>query len=243
MRLYFASPNKHIYAAAVVGQYVLETFADIRPFSDSYRRAFTGLMLDSGAFTEINSGKKVDLHAYGAFAAEHAADYDVVVNLDDIAGDVDKSASNERVLRDEYGLDPMPVYHQGEPLSVLAEYCARADYVGLGFQRPLLSSDDRRAWLDECFAAVPTGHRLHGFAMTGYMGSHPFYSVDSTTWIRTYMDIAYGAHGQIGTLAHFLTPGEILEIVVKRWERMPRCTSWDGCRKATPQIDLFGVSS
>ena len=239
MRIYFASPNTHPLAAAVVGRFVLESFAIHWKSYWQYRRSFAGLMLDSGAFTEVNSGIPVNVDDYGAYAAKHNDDYELVVNLDDIGGDVDLSQANERRLRERYGLDPMPVFHQGEPMSVLAEYCARADYIGLGFKRPLLNADHRTAWVEQCFAAVPSGQKVHGFAMTGYMERFPFTSVDSTTWIRDYMGVAHGANGQIGDLARFLTPAEIFEIIMKKWDRMPRCTSWDGMEKPSKQITIF----
>jgi len=239
MRLYFASPNTHPLAQAVVGKYVLESFAiRWKPYW-RYRRSFAGLMLDSGAFSEINSGKSISVDAYGEYAAKHDGDYELVVNLDDIGGDLKRSQANERRLREVYGLDPMPVFHQGEPWSVLSEYCDRSGYVGLGFQRPLNGREQRRGWLEKCFAEVPAGHQLHGFAMTGYMGAFPFASVDSTTWIRDYLGIAHGDNARIGALARFLTPLEIMEVVVKRWERMPRCTSWSNLDRPSPQLGLF----
>jgi hypothetical protein len=242
MRMYFAGPDKATLAEAVKGQRVLESFARIWTGLDRYRKTYPSMMLDSGAFSEINSGVAIDINEYGAFAAKHQGDYDHVVNLDDISGDIERSSKNERHLRERWGLDPMPVFHQGEPMSVLDEYCSRAKTVGLGFKRPLTSRIVRHDWLSECFARIPSGQATHGFAMTGYMSSFPFASVDSTTWIREYMDIAFGRNGQVGTLAKFLTPGEVLEIVVKKWDRMPRCTSWDGPGRPSNQLALFDTA-
>ena len=239
MKLYFASPNTRILAEAVKEQRVLESFAIQWKYANQYRMAYRSMMLDSGAFSAHNSGKVIDVDEYGEYAAAHAADYDLVINLDDIAGNVALSAANESRLRDVHGLDPVPVFHQGEPWAVLDEYTSRAPVVGLGFKRPLTRPAIRREWIGECFGRVPTGHKIHGFAMTSYMGDFPFASVDSTTWIRDYMDIAYGPHGQIGELARFLTPLEILDLVIKKWERRPRCTTWERQKTNTNQLSLL----
>tara|TARA_Y100000310_G_scaffold317444_1_gene370337 strand:+ start:32 stop:757 length:726 start_codon:yes stop_codon:yes gene_type:complete len=226
VRLYFASPNTRILAEAVKDKHVLESFAIQWKNANQYRMTYKSMMLDSGAFSAHNSGKVIDVDEYGEYAAVHAADYDLIVNLDDIGGDVGKSEAHERRLREVHGLNPVPVFHQGEPWAVLDEYASRAEVVGLGFKRPLTPPAIREAWIGECFSRLPQGQRVHGFAMTSFMGKFPFASVDSTTWIREYMNITYGPHARIGQLAAFLTPLEILDLVIKRWERLPRCTTW-----------------
>lgn len=210
---------------ALKGFNVLESFAYQRGgVTDRYRPTWSGAMLDSGAFTELSQGVAIDLGEYIEFCHAHGKFYDVLVTLDDIRGDVDKSRANFQRMLDS-GLRPMPVFHQGEPWSVLEEWIAAAPdrYIGLGFQRPIVNA---RAWLDECFARIPRDVWVHGFAMTS-MVEHgfPFYSVDSSTWVYEW-NALLAAKGQGADALMYLTPGEMLEIVLKKYQRLRAAKAW-----------------
>lgn len=236
MRIYLASPGNQLHAEMMAGCHVLESFAlhAQRAWMVRYRPTFTSMMLDSGAYSEMTTGKPVDLGAYVAFAHEHRAGYDEIVNLDVISGDVAArvaaSKRNLQTLRDA-GLDPLPVFHQGEPWSVLAEL-ASCGRVGLGFQRPIRNAE---AWLDDCFGRLAAGVRVHGFAMANekFTRRYPFYSVDSATWFfewRALMAIS----GQGSDVMRYLTAGEVLSLVVKKYERLAAATSWAGTTDRAP---------
>lgn len=229
-----ASPPPLVYLAlgrasrlvleACRGRRVLESFAYLRDVTDRYRPTWSGGMLDSGAFTELSRGVAIDLGAYIAFAQQHGAFYDALVSLDDIAGDVDRSRANFRRMLDA-GLRPIPVFHQGEPWSVLDEVCAAAPdrYIGIGFQRPIR---DGRRWLNDVFALVPAGVRVHGFAMTSHVERGlPFYSVDSSTWVHEW-NALLGVKGQGADALGYLTPGEVLDIVLKKYDRLAARRAW-----------------
>ena len=239
MRIYLASPTTQLQAEMMAGCDVLESFAIAARarWAVRYRPTWTSAMLDSGAYSEMTTGKPVDLGAYIEFAAEHAAGYDEIVNLDQISGDVgervDRSAANLMRMRDA-GLDPMPVYHQGEPWSVLADL-ASCGKVGLGFQRPIQGAD---AFLGGAFDRLPSTCRVHGFAMANarYTGRYPFASVDSATWMHE-VNALLSVKGQGADAIEYLTPGEILrDIVIRKYRRIPMATAWAGAR----QTALFG---
>lgn len=204
------------------GQLVLESFADIRPLTDRYRGTWAGGMLDSGAFTEMNTGKPIDLSAYTDFCVEHGAFYDAIINLDDIRGNVDKSLANLAHLRDA-GVDAMPVFHQGEPWSVLEDMAAESDYIGVGFQRPIQSAHQ---FLDGVWGRVGDT-KVHGFAMTAWMDSFPFYSVDSTTWLWEVKGLM-GVRTPNGNPLTYLTPAELVDIVLLKYQRMTKADKWQG---------------
>jgi hypothetical protein len=184
-------------------------------------------MLDSGAYSEMTSGKPVDLGAYIAFAVEHGAAYDEIVNLDVISGAVaervDRGKRNLQAMRDA-GIDALPVFHQGEPWSVLEEVAA-CGKVGLGFQRPIRCADD---FLSMCFERL-NGVRVHGFAMANerYTGRYPFASVDSATWLHELMALS-ALKGQGSDVLRYLTQGELLRLVIKKYERLPMASAWAG---------------
>lgn len=117
---------------ALRGMNVLESFAYRRDYFERYRPTWACAFLDSGAFTEMTQGVAIDLGEYIAFAQEHGRFYAAIANLDDIRGDVDRSRANHLRMLDA-GVKAMPVFHQGEPWSVLDEVCAAAPerYIGL----------------------------------------------------------------------------------------------------------------
>lgn len=211
---------------ALRGWRVLESFAYLRDVTDRYRPTWRGGMLDSGAFTELTEGTTIDLAKYIEFAQEHGAFYDAVVNLDDIEGDTDRSWRNFQAMQDA-GLRPMPVFHQGEPWSVLYACLAAApdQYLGIGFQRPIRGA---RRWLEEVFSRIPRSARVHGFAMTSHVEKgFPFYSVDSSTWVYEWNGLL-AVKGQGADALACLTPGELLDIVFKKYDRLAAKRAWEG---------------
>jgi hypothetical protein len=227
--VYFAGVNQHQWCQAFRGEHVLESFADVQKLMDRYRPLFASMVLDSGAFSEMTTGKAIDLGRYADFCHEHGAFYRWVASLDSITGGVDANIDNWQAL-EKRGVSSVPTFHQGEPWSLLTDYCKAAPRVGLGFQRPI---ENARSWLDECFSRIPEGHKVHGWAMTSYT-DYPFESVDSRTWmfeLRALMAV----EGQGADALRCLTPGELLDIVTKKNERLPRAERWSG----RPQLPWF----
>lgn len=217
MRIYFAGANTRVLLEAVKGKRVLETFADRRPVIDEYRHTWEGTLLDSGAFSAYNSGKVINLQDYIDYCLIYKKYYEGIVVLDDIAGNVDLTKRNLTMMI-ENSIPTIPVYHQGEPVSVLQEYCADFDYIGLGFKRPI---QDAKRYLDECFSHIPETTKVHGFAMTNYMAYYPFYSVDSTSWMLNCRRL-WEVKGAQGKALKCLTLAELLEIEIKKYERLPK---------------------
>lgn len=230
MKIYLASPGNKLHAECMGGMHVLESFAlkAQQPWMVRYRPTFAGMMLDSGAYSEMSTGKPVDLAAYIDFASEHRGGYEAIVNLDVISGDVtarvDASAKNLTAMR-AAGLDAMPVFHQGEPWSVL-EDIASCGHVGLGFQRPIRCAED---FLDGCFSRLASTCRVHGFAMAGerFTRRYPFTSVDSATWFHELRALS-ALSGQGSDVLQYLTQSELLALVVTKYRRLPAASAWAG---------------
>jgi hypothetical protein len=231
VRVYFSGVNQHQWLEAMKGQLVLESFADIRPLTDRYRGTWAGGMLDSGAFTEMTTGRPIDLGAYTGFCQEHGSFYDAIINLDDIRGDVDKSLANLAHLRGA-GVDAMPVFHQGEPWSVFEDMCSEFDYVGIGFQRPIQEAE---RFLDGVWSRSGDT-KIHGFAMTSYMDGYPFYSVDSTSWLWE-VKALLSLNSQ-GNPLRYLTPSELVNIVLLKYQRMSKADRWGG-PSTNEQVEMF----
>ena len=159
--------------------------------------------LDSGAYSAWSKGTQIDLDEYIAFIKSNADLLEVYACLDCIPGAPGRSATsaernagaeltwkNYLYMKSE-GLDPLPVYHYGEDpkfLERMLDY--GCDYIGIGGLVGV-PSEHRRSWLDRVFnritdeAGMPI-IKTHGFGMTSVplIFRYPWYSVDSTTWIK-----------------------------------------------------------
>jgi hypothetical protein len=249
-RIHFAGINTTLLAEATIGRDILVSYADILRQPGWWMRElrprlkaglYRSVMLDSGAFTVISQGITIDVKQYAAFIREHGDFFDVVVGLDDIAGDFVQTWDNQKALKAR-GVNAMPVFHQGEPWHVLETYVSQYDYIGVGFARReggrlAHGQTENREFLKEFFERVGDRAKVHGFAMTRWAGrGFPFYSVDSTTWISEYRALRKqefydhaktkftGTHGMSGDLANlfdWFEPAELMEIVVDSYDPPP----------------------
>ena len=84
------------------------------------------LMLDSSAYSAWKSGVEIDLDKYISYCLANQAYLDTIVNLDVIPGEFGRKPTVDEVeasaeqgysnmkRMEEYGLSPIPVFHQGE---------------------------------------------------------------------------------------------------------------------------------
>jgi predicted glutamine amidotransferase len=154
------------------------------------------LFLDSGAFSAWTQGKDINLVKYIKFIKKYRKYIDIYANLDVIGmgGNQPNAVTAEATLKNQrsmekHGLNPLPVFHFGEPMKYLDYYIAHYDYISLGIAGNL----PKRLvpWLDDCFQnhicdkdGMPK-IKIHGFAVTSLqlMVRYPWYSVDSTSWV------------------------------------------------------------
>jgi hypothetical protein len=207
-RCYFAGLNTRQIAGVLEGEDVLFSFAYVKTHNAAWRKhilprlqagAYRAAILDSGAFTELrNPGFHVSLEEYIGFVQEYGHLFDMVITLDDIRGDLERTWLNTEAL-EANGCDVMPVFHGREPWSVLEAYCRRYDRICLGFARDRgriardqggVSPD---AWLGRALDICEAhGVTVHGLGMTHYArgrGHTRLATTDSTTWIAEYCAI------------------------------------------------------
>lgn len=163
------------------------------------------LFLDSGAYSAWYKGESLDVEDYIAYIKKYKKYIDRYVALDVIPGIPTRaptqqeaelgaklSYENFKKMRDA-GLDPIPVFHQGEDMRWLYVYFEDegCDYIGISCDKMLDSSTrkNRIKFLDHVFTILtyPNGEpivKTHGFALTAIpiMQRYPWYSIDSTTW-------------------------------------------------------------
>jgi hypothetical protein len=206
-RVYLSSPNNQMQADAVSGMPVLISYAVRDPWLDQYVPSFGPLLVDSGAFSAFNSGKVVDVEAYGAWAEGYRGMADAVAALDDIAGNWRQGLKNWDRFPWQF-----PTYHSSDPPEALEEILARRPrWVGLGMVPPR----NRVDWLDrtlERLADEPC--HVHGWALGAFADRPRLDSVDSTNW---FMD-----SWKLRKTLPWLTPAECLRLVVLRYQRAHR---------------------
>lgn len=212
MRVYFSSPGTQQQAEHVSGMPVLLSFATWRPWLTRYQSTFSRIMIDSGAFSELNTGKKIDLDKYADWSQQWIGHADAIAGLDDISGDWKRSLDNYQKFPNGF-----PTIHDTDPpelLKDLVQLCQeRKHWLGIGLKPPRASKEEFVRWVCE---NVPEDIHIHGWALRTYANVRRIDSFDSTNWFRDAMAIC--ANRQ---LKH-LTYGEALEIVVKRYVRENR---------------------
>ena len=159
--------------------------------------------LDSGAFSAWSRGTVIDLDEYCEFIRANTELIEVYASLDVIPGVPGRAATTTE--RDEAaeaswknylymvndGLSPLPVYHYGEDRRFLKRMLDHGcDYIGIGGLVGI-PGHARRSWLDAVFTDITDAEgmpivKTHGFGMTAVplVFRYPWYSIDSTTWIK-----------------------------------------------------------
>lgn len=213
MNVYLASPNTQQQAAAVAGMPVLLSFAIYADWLDKgYQQSFGRILIDSGAFSEFSSGKRIDLAEYKDWAARWDGHADAIAGLDDIAGDWRKSMRNYAAFPGGF-----PTFHESDPSELLDDLIAmateRRQWIGLGLIPP---RGGKESWVRAALDRIPESIHVHGWACRAYTHCRRFDSVDSTNWWRDAMKLK-----TLPDTAH-LHYGECLDIVVKRYQRWKR---------------------
>ena len=213
MTVYLSSPGNQMHASYLDGVPVLLSYALWSRWVDDYAPSFGRLLIDSGAFSELNSGVKVDGGAYREWAARWRC-ADAVAGLDDIAGDWRRSLRNY----DLYG--GFPTYHETDPPEFLDDLIPlareRGGWLGLGMLPETRQRRGGGRWLDDALSRVPDDLHIHGWALRGYADRPRLDSLDSTNWFRDAFKL------RVSPMTAHLTPAECVEVVVKRYRREGR---------------------
>ena len=207
MVVYLSSPGSQMHADHLRGMPVLLSYGASGPtrWLGRYIPSFGRLLIDSGAFSEMNSGVKIDLEAYAEWAQQFQW-ADAIASLDDIRGDWERGLENWRRFPWMF-----PTYHDSDPPEALdAILSHEPKWIGLGMVPPRTSEH----WLTETLERIPAGVHVHGWALRGFSHLSRIDSFDSTDWFL--------ASQRIQPSLWWLTPAECVEIVVKRYQRESR---------------------
>ena len=147
------------------------------------------IFMDSGAFTFGGKISEYDNEAYDAkldeyikFIKKYKNGIDHYMALDHIWS-VDKSIEYYDKMLSE-GLDPVPVYHLGEPYEILEYYAENSDYIAIALRGA--KQAHQYAMLQKIFNDYPN-KKFHALAVNGLTKiflDFPFYSCDSSSWCK-----------------------------------------------------------
>lgn len=222
MRVYLSSPGSQMHASYLHGMPVLLSYAIYDPWLDSYQQSFGRILIDSGAYSEMNSGVKVDGVQYKDWHQRWKGHADAVAGLDDIKGNWKRSLKNY----EKFG--GFPTIHDSDPPELLKDLIPIAreqgrNWLGIGLVPPRGGKEKFVRWVCE---NVPNDLHIHGWALRAYTSVRRLDSVDSTSWFREAFDYK--------NAMPFLTPAECVDLVVKRYTRWDRVV-----RDPVDERDLF----
>lgn len=215
VNVYLASPNTQQQAEHVSGMPVLLSFASWSPWLDRYQQTFARILIDSGAYSELNTGTSVDIGEYREWTHRWVGHADAIAGLDDISGDWRRSLAN-------YEAVPLgfPTFHETDPPELLDDLIPlareRGKWLGLGMLPATRARRGGEDWLRGSLDRVPDDLHVHLWAGRTYTKIRRIDSVDSTNWWRDAMKLR-----TLPDLDH-LTYGECLDIVIKRYQRWDR---------------------
>ena len=187
MTVYLAGAAGYEFAR---GRPILESFW-YRSNAEEGMHDTDNFFLDSGAFTAFTKGEVINIKEYAHFVTARRDRITVASSLDAI-GDAEQSYRNYRILKDELGVDVIPVFHCREDVRWLCKYLEEGvPYLALGGMVPE-TIDYKRKWLDDLYSRYLTDAsrrpitKVHGFGLTvGWLiERYPWFSVDSTTWLN-----------------------------------------------------------
>ena len=221
MIVYLASPGNQQQAEHVKDMPVLLSYGLYDPFLDKFQHTFKRLLIDSGAYSVFNSGESVDVTAYADWSLRWEGHADAVAGLDDISGDWRKSLSNYEAMPNGF-----PTIHDSDPPELLKDLVQlageRDKWIGIGLKPPREGKERFVRWACD---NIPEDYHIHGWALRAYTKVRRLDSVDSTNWWRD----AFRVRRDMP----WLTYGECLEIIVKRYKREQRIIV------DVPQMELF----
>jgi hypothetical protein len=191
---------------------ILLSYGTWSDWLDEYQQSFDRILVDSGAFSVLNSGAEIDVLEYRDWSERWRGRADAIAGLDDIGGDWRASVDNYDEI--PWGF---PTFHDTDPPDFLPELVAmareRGGWLGLGLLPPRRGKE---RWIRETLERIPDELHVHVWAGRQFLGIPGFRSTDSTNWFRDAMSLRKRSS------LEFLTIAECLDLVVLRYRRETR---------------------
>lgn len=213
MKIYLALGGRetvlkmHNYDKEKCPIYLLQTFYKMRGASKNKVKRILGscseFLLDSGAFTFMNSGEKVHWKSYVDEYIEFINRYDIkqffeldLYTLSNVG--IYKTIKMRRYIEHNTGKKAIPVFHACMGIEMYRELCQEYDYVGIGasgITQECRWTKNSRLLRKMVSIANEYGTKVHGLGYTRISNINkteiPFYSVDSTAWMGSRFNARY----------------------------------------------------
>lgn len=171
-------------------KYVLESYYSIKNKDVSLLKNAELFLLDSGAFTFMNSKKEesVDfdsyLDGYIDFINKNDIKYFFELDIDNIVG-IEKVEELRKKLEEKTNKKCIPVWHKSRGKQYFINLCKKYDYVAIG---GIVTGEIKPKDYKYFRWFIDTAHsyncKIHGLGFTNIKGMYEynFDSVDSTNW-------------------------------------------------------------
>lgn len=145
------------------------------------------LFLDSGAFSAMTVGAKIDLSTYTLYCEIYGKAFEVIMSLD-VIGDAEATWVNHSYMRKE-GVKSLCTFHLDSDWKYLIQMIESGDdYIALAVKGQQGQKERVRVFLDECFNLIQKYNptiKTHGLGLTtsSIVRDYPLTSIDGTTWM------------------------------------------------------------
>ena len=192
MRLFLASPSSHQYLIEEFKKslFILESYFYFKEWEISLIYSSKDFLLDSGAFTFLNSQKSKSpdfdkyLERYISFINKYDIKHFFELDIDKIVG-YKKVLEYREKLEYETGKKCIPVWHRSRGKDEYYKICEDYDYIAVGGLAIKEIKKNEYKFLNAlCKIAKERDCKVHGLGFTpSNTENYKFYSCDSTSWV------------------------------------------------------------
>ena len=165
--------------------YILESFFYINNFVTKHIPLFKDFLLDSGAFTFMNTPQKIDYKEYTKnfinFINQNDIKHFFELDIDLLIGYAE-TLKLRKFIEQETNKKVIPVFHKSRGLKEWEKMCEEYDYVAVGTIGEYRTHSEILKHLLKIARKYKT--KVHGLGFTSLtkLQEYDFYSVDSTSW-------------------------------------------------------------
>ncbi len=192
MKIFLAGISNAKFLEETLNQvpYILESFYYIKEWQLPLIKNAKMFLLDSGAFTFMNSekDKKIDWDAYieryAKFINDNNIEYFFELDIDVVVG-IDEVIRLRNKLEKLTNKKCIPVWHKSRGIDSWKEICKNYDYVAIGgIVVGEITKEEYKYFTPLLKIAKKYNTKVHalGFTSTKELNRYNFYSVDSTSW-------------------------------------------------------------
>lgn len=190
MKLCFAATNsrKNLFENGLRElRFVLESHYYMKPWQVEQIKHIEHFMLDSGAFTFLQSKRAVDIDEYVdgyiRFINQHDIEHFFELDIDSIIGYDEVKKIRQKIER-RTKKRCIPVWHKSRGIKEFRAMCRKYDYVAIGgIASKEIDRSDFFLLNAFCDLAKSYGCKIHGLGFTpNNLKDFHFDSVDSTSW-------------------------------------------------------------